>query len=141
MHPHYGYRALALGTSLGGAVNVGVLLLYFGRRHGGLFPAAVVLALARMGCAAAVMGLVLQALAPLGLGAAVHAAGFAAGPLHVPLWRALLGLALLTGVGGLVYGGLCRLMRVGEVEDVLAALRRRLPAGRRPPQLPGRGEG
>lgn len=127
LHPHYGYRALALSTSVGAAVNLLVLLLEFRRRYGGLFPPAVMLALLRMAVASAVMGLVLWTLAPLILGPAAHAAGLAAGPARVPLWWAVLGLGLLTGAGGLAYGALCALMQVSEVEEVLAAVRRRLP--------------
>jgi hypothetical protein len=72
------------------------------------------------------MGLLLWALGPLLLGAAVHAAGFAGGAQALPLWRTVLGLALLCGLGGLAYGLLCGLMQVGEVDEVRSALRRRL---------------
>jgi putative peptidoglycan lipid II flippase len=127
LHPHYGYRALALSTSIGAAVNLLVLLLVFLQRYGGLVQSQMVLALLRMTVASAVMGLVLWMLAPLLLGPGVHAAGFAQGPTGVPLWRAIGGLGLLVGLGGLVYAGLCRVMRVGEIDDLLSAVRRRLP--------------
>jgi putative peptidoglycan lipid II flippase len=126
LHPRYGYRALALGTSVAGAVNILVLLLVFLRRYGGLLQSGVVLALLRMAVAAAVMGLVLLTLAPLLLGPAMHAEGFLPGPLRVPLWRAIAGLGLLCGVGGLSYAALCGLMQVGEVGELLAALKRRV---------------
>jgi putative peptidoglycan lipid II flippase len=132
LHPYYGYRALALSTSVGAAVNLLVLLAVFARRYGGLFQPALVLALLRMAVAAAVMGLLLWVLAPLLLGPAVHAAGLAPGPLRVPLWRAIGGLGVLVALGGLAYAGLCGLMQVGEIDDLVGALRRRLPP-RKPP--------
>lgn len=127
LHPLYGYRVLALSTSVGAAVNLLVLLLVFLRRYGGLLQPAVVLALLRMAVAAAVMGLLLWILAPLLLGPAVHAAGLLPGPTIVPLWRAVIGLGLLVGLGGLAYAGLCGLMGVGEIGELLSSLRRRLP--------------
>lgn len=127
LHPHYGYRALALSTSVGAAVNMLVLLVVFLRLYGGLLEQALVLAMVRMAAASAVMGLVLWALAPLLLGPAAHAAGFAPGPGHVPLWRSVAGLGLVMGVGAAAYAGLCGLMQVGEVAEVAGAVRRRLP--------------
>lgn len=127
LHPRYGYGVLALSTSVGAAVNLLVLLVVFIRWYGGLLQPAVVLALLRMAVAAAIMGLVLWIMAPLLLGPAVHAAGLLPGPTKVPLWRAVIGMGLLVGIGGLAYGGLCRLMQVGEMDDLLSALRRRLP--------------
>lgn len=123
LHPYYGYRALALSTSVGAAVNLLVLLGVFLRLYGGLLQPALVLSLLRMAVAAAVMGLLLSILGPLLLGPAVHAAGMA----DVPLWRAIVGLFLLCGLGGLAYAVLCGLMQVKEVDEVLGALRRRLP--------------
>ncbi|HNN93354.1 MAG TPA: murein biosynthesis integral membrane protein MurJ [Pseudomonadota bacterium] len=131
LHPRFGYRALALSTSVGAAVNFGVLFAVFMSRYGGLLQAQVVLAVLRMAAAATVMGLVLHALSPLCLGAAASAEGFMAGPSHVPLWRAILGLGVLGGAGGLSYALLCALMQVEEVGEVLATLRRRLPGARR----------
>ncbi len=126
LHPHYGYRVLALSTSVAAAVNLLVLLSVFLRRYGGLLQSAAVLALLRMGVAAAVMGLVLWALEPLCLGAAMHASGLAPGPDRVPLWRAGFGLGLLCALGGLAYGALCGLMQVEEVGEVVNAVRRRV---------------
>jgi len=122
LHPYYGYRALALSTSVGAAVNLLVLLGVFLHRYGGLLQPAMVLSLLRMAVAAAVMGLLLWVLGPFLLGPAVHAAGMAG----VPLWRAIVGLLLLCGLGGLAYAVLCGLMQVKEVDEVLGALRRRL---------------
>jgi putative peptidoglycan lipid II flippase len=122
LHPHYGYRALALSTSIGAAVNFGVLLLVFLRRHGGLLPPAMLLGLLRMAVAAAVMGLVLLLLGPLLLGAAMQASGVS----QLPLWRSVVGLGLLIGSGAVAYGGLCGLLQVGEVGEVADALCRRL---------------
>lgn len=131
LHPRFGYRALALSTSVGAAVNFFLLFAVFLRRYGGLLQLQAVLAVLRMAAAAAVMGLLLHALAPLCLGAAVSAEGFAAGPLHVPLWRSVAGLGVLTVAGGAGYALMCALMQVEEVAEVLAAVRRRVPGGRR----------
>jgi putative peptidoglycan lipid II flippase len=122
LHPLYGYRALALSTSLGAAVNCAVLLGVFGRRHGGLLQPALLLGLLRMVVAAAVMGLLLLVLGPLLLGVGITADGL----LQLPLWRSASGLALLIAVGAAAYGGLCGLLQVGEVGEVTEALRRRL---------------
>ncbi len=127
LHPHYGYRALALSTSVGAAVNLGVLLGVFLQRYGGLLQPQMILALLRMTVASVLMGLILWLLGPWLLGPAVHAAGFVSGPGGVPLWRSLSGLGLLVAIGGFVYAALCGLMRLEEVDDLLFALRRRLP--------------
>jgi putative peptidoglycan lipid II flippase len=122
LHPSYGYRALALATSAGAFVNLAVLLLVFARSYGGVFPAATLLAFLRMAAASLVMGVVLSWGSPAALGAAQHAQGLAA----LPLWRAVGGLGLLVLLGGFVYAGLCGLMQVDEVGDVLSGLKRRL---------------
>lgn len=127
LHPYYGYRALALSTSIGAAVNLLVLMVVFRRRYGGLCQPEMTLALVRMAVASAVMGIVIWMLAPVLLGPAVRAVGFVAGPVGVPLWRAVSGLALLILLGGFVYAGLCAVMRVGEVDDLLRVIHRRLP--------------
>ena len=51
LHPYWGYRALALSTSIGAAVNLLLLLLVFLHRYGGLFQPQLVLALMRMAVA------------------------------------------------------------------------------------------
>jgi hypothetical protein len=43
---------------------------------------------------------------------------------------AALRIVLVGGVGGLTYLGMARLLRIDEVTDVLATLRRRVPIGR-----------
>lgn len=125
LHPMYGYRALALSTSVGAAVNFLVLLLVFVRRHGGLLVPSMTQALARMALAAAAMGGGLWLAAPILLGQALTAAGFGREPLAVPLWRAGVGLGGLIVLGGLLYAGLCKLLQLDEVGDLLAALKRR----------------
>lgn len=122
LHPRYGYRALALATSVGAFANVGVLLLVFGRSYGGVFAAPTLLSLLRMAAASLVMGVVLSWSSPLLLGAAQHAQGLST----LPAWRAIGGLGLLLLFGGCVYIGLCGLMGVDELGDVLAGLKRRL---------------
>jgi len=44
----------------------------------------------------------------------------------MPAWRVISGLGLLLLLGGSVYIGLCSLMQVDEVGDVLGGLKRRL---------------
>ncbi len=122
LHPTYGFRALALATSLGAFANLAVLLAVFARSYGGTFPAATLLALLRMVAACAVMGVVLSWGSPLLLGDARHAASLSA----MPAWRVISGLGLLLLLGGSVYIGLCSLMQVDEVGDVLGGLKRRL---------------
>ena len=122
LHPSYGYRALALATSVGAFANLGVLLAVFSRQYGGVFPAAMLLSLLRMAAASAVMGVVLSWGSPWLLGDARLASGLST----LPLWRTVFGLGVLLLVGGGVYIGLCGLMNVDEVGDVLAGLKRRL---------------
>lgn len=122
LHPRYGYRALALATSVGAFANLAVLLAIFGRSYGRVFPADMLLSLLRMSVASLVMGIVLSWGSPLFLGDAQHAATLSA----LPAWRAIGGLGLMVLLGGSVYVGLCGLMQVDEVGDVLAGLKRRL---------------
>ncbi len=116
-----GYLGLAAGTSLGALVNLGVLSLSFRSftrevaGPGGLFAqlAKVLLASALMG--AAVL------LAIRGFDAALVARGIGARVFWVRLARVAGGVPL----GALLYAALCRALGIGEMEEILAALRRR----------------
>ncbi len=105
-----GYVGLAIGTSLGAWVNLAVLTGAF-RRHtsGTPGPKGQGSQLVRVALAAAVMGLVLWS-------AERAVAGL------VPVWiRALGGV----GAGALVYAVACKLLRIAEMDEVLAAVMRR----------------
>jgi len=111
LYPTYGYRALALSTSITATVNLTVLLVSFSRRYGGLWQPHVLLGLARITVAATCAGLVMWTV----LGAVL---GQRAVDPSVSLGRTLgcLGLALLSG--GVSYAVLCALMGVREVREV-----------------------
>jgi len=111
LYPTYGYRALALSTSITATVNLTVLLVSFSRRYGGLWQPHVLLGLSRITVAATCAGLVMWTV----LGAVL---GQRAVDPSVSLGRTLgcLGLALLSG--GVSYAVLCALMGVREVREV-----------------------
>lgn len=90
------------------------------RQIGGLQTAATLRALAPMVLAGLVTFAVMVA-ALWGLNQVVPGAG---------KLDAVLRIAVVGGLGGLVYLGLARLLHIDEVTDVLATLRRRLPIGR-----------
>jgi putative peptidoglycan lipid II flippase len=112
----YGYLGMAIGTSLGAIVNLVVLTTAFRRLTRdvdgpkGLFLQLFKVILASLLMGAAVWG-VLHVLGSL----------FSGRSTSSNLILVSAGIA----VGALVYAGLCRLLRVGEMDDVLAALRRR----------------
>jgi putative peptidoglycan lipid II flippase len=115
LYPVLGYRGVALGTSLAAIANFAVLALAWRRRHGGLGGSGVLPQMLRVIAATAV-------LAGVAWGAYVLL-----GPL-VPergLFRALvLGLAPVAA-GGLAYLAAARALRIGELDELAAALRRR----------------
>lgn len=125
LHPHFGFRILALSTSVGAAVNFLFLIGVFRARYGQLFDQKLQLGLLRMLVASAAMGAVLTILSPLLLGNAAHAAAYASGPQHVSLLRAIVGFSVLCGIGGGSYAILGWLFRLEEVDHVVSALRRR----------------
>jgi putative peptidoglycan lipid II flippase len=115
-----GFRSVALGTSLGALVNVGVLLVVFERRLGGLRGQGLARALAGMTGLSAAMGLI--------------AAGTAWG---LTGWLGTRGLPaqLMTGlvpvaVGAVAYGAGARLAGLPEARELLALLRPRARARR-----------
>lgn len=128
LHPRFGYRALALGTSVTAVVNMVVLLVAFSRSYGGLWRSEVVLGLCRVAVAAVVSGLGMWAALHLLLGKSATSAGITATSTG---WT-LAVLSIAGAVGVAIYLGLCWLMGVGEVREAGQALRRRLdPALRR----------
>jgi putative peptidoglycan lipid II flippase len=115
LHPRIGYRAVALGTSLGALVNATVLLVTFERRVGGLRGAGLASPLMRMAAAAAIMGPAAWAAAQL-MERMAGTSGLAA--------QALTGLVPVAS-GALVYFGVARLLRIPEARSLIGALRRR----------------
>lgn len=114
LHPILGFRGIALGVALAAAANFAVLAVAWQRRHGGLGGGILgqlwkVLA-ASLLLAAAAWG------ARVGLEAVLP-------PVGIP---ARLALGLLPVVaGGLAYIGAARLLKVGELGELVSALRRR----------------
>jgi putative peptidoglycan lipid II flippase len=115
LHDALGFRAIALGTTLGALGNVAVLLAAFERRVGGLRRHGLGGALLRMAAAAAVM-------AVASYGSYVVLEG----------WLGTQGawVKLVTGLvpvllGVPVYFGAARLLRVDEVRTLLHVVRRR----------------
>jgi putative peptidoglycan lipid II flippase len=118
LHRDYGFRAVALGTSLGSLANMALLVVLAGRRLGGLFVGDALSRLARMVVATLGMALALLALEPR-LETAVGTQG---------LWA-----QLVTGLGPVILGAglymsLARVLALPEVEALLGLLRRRRPS-------------
>jgi putative peptidoglycan lipid II flippase len=123
LHSRLGYRAVALGTSLGSLVNAIVLIVAFEGRVGGLRGQGLTRRVARMAAAAAVMGPAAWSVARL-LDRAVGTAGLAA--------QAVTGL-IPVAAGAVLYLGMARLLRIPEARHLLSLLRRKGP----PDEPPG----
>ena len=118
---YLGYVGLAIGISLGAMVNLSILTLAFRRltrEHPA--PPGQLAQLLKVALAAALMGAAVWG-GLEGLDAWLGPAAISAAALPVRLLRALGGV----GLGALVYALACRLLRVEELHEVLAALRRR----------------
>jgi putative peptidoglycan lipid II flippase len=115
LFPVLGFRGVALGTSLAAAANFAVLALAWRRRHGGLRGAGLVAHLAR----------VLAACVPLALAAWGTWRGLdrllPAGGLGRQLALGLLPVA----AGALAYLAAARALAIRELDELVAALRRR----------------
>jgi putative peptidoglycan lipid II flippase len=115
LHPHYGYRVLALGTAIAAILNFAVLYVSFHRRIHPLDHLALLRYLIRIGLAATVMGaavwttyaILVRELGQYGL---------------VPR---LAGALVPVAVGGFVYAGACAALRVEELKPFVRRLRRR----------------
>jgi putative peptidoglycan lipid II flippase len=119
-HRHLGYLGLALGTSLGALLNMAILALSFGAVTREVpWPPGLVSQAVRVIVAAALMGVAVHATLA-GIDAVAHEevrlTGFA-----MNLLRTSVGIA----VGALAYAGVCRLLRVEELGEILDAIRRR----------------
>ena len=113
--PVLGFRGVALGTSLAAGVNLAVLLFAWRRTHGGLGGSGLLRQLGQVVAASAV-------LAAAAFGASAWLEGALPGP---GLWRqAVRGLGPVL-VGAAVYFGVARLLRIPELDELRATLRRR----------------
>ncbi len=120
-HRWLGYWGMALGTSLGALANLLVLTLSFRVASRGVEgPGGLFAQLARVLAASALMGAAvygaLRGFDALLVGRGIDSAAF--GPRLV---RVLGGV----GLGAAVYGLACKLLAIGEMDEVLAAVRRR----------------
>jgi putative peptidoglycan lipid II flippase len=118
-HRWLGYLGLALGTSLGAMLNLLILTRTFrSLTKGAQGPAAPPIAgqFAKVVAASALMGAAVWG----AVWAFDRFAGAGAGTA-MQLVRVVGGV----GLGALVYAGACKALRVGEMDEVLAALRRR----------------
>lgn len=119
-HRWLGYFGLALGTSLGAMVNLVILSTAFrSATRGTPAPKGTAVQLYKVVAAAAVM-----ALAVWGALQAVDA------QIQMHGWSRGTGVQLVrtigcVAVGGIVYAVACRVLRVAEMDEVFAAVRRR----------------
>jgi len=115
LHPRLGYRAVALGTSLGSLVNAVVLLATFEGQVGGLRGQGLGGRVARMAAAAAVMG-------PAAWGAGAAIERFVG--THGIVAQAVTGLVPVAA-GAFLYLGAALLLGIPEARTLLAVVLRR----------------
>ena len=115
LHRVMGFRGIALGTALAATANFAVLVVAWHRFHGGLGDAGLVRHMGRILLASAVMVAVVFGVKAL-LAPVLPPAGL--------VRQAPLALVPIT-LGAAAYFAAARFLRVGELDEVLAALRRR----------------
>ncbi len=115
LYPVLGYRGVALGTSIAAAANFAVLAAAWDRRHGGLGGAGILPQLAKVLAASAVLALAALG-AERGLDRLLPPGG---------LGRQLAVGLLPIAAGGLAYLAAARALRIRELEELVAAVRRR----------------
>jgi putative peptidoglycan lipid II flippase len=121
LYPVWGYKAVALATSIAATVNFAVLAVAWKRLHGGLGGEGIYRHLARVGVAAGVLALV-----------AGGTASALARVLPVHGLARQLALALVPiALAAVAYFAMARVLRLRELDDVLRVLTRR--SGRRMP--------
>jgi len=114
LYERFGFRAVALGTSLGSIANAVLLVAVLERRLGGIVERATLGRLGRMGAAAGAMAI---ALLPV---SRFLEASFTSGTL---LAHAVTGLVPVS-LGVLVYLGLALLFRLPEASELASQVRR-----------------
>lgn len=117
-----GYRGLALATTISYTINFLALFMLMGRRCGSLWDRSFAGGLARLAVALCALAGTLFVLA-MGVSKVVSGNTVMTDLLHV--------FVPLAG-GGIVYLGVCALLRVSEMQDLLTLLRRRRARGRQP---------
>ena len=115
LHPHYGYRVLALGTAVAAILNFTILYVGFTRRIARIDHRHLVAHLARVGAAATVMGAAVWG-CDQALGEYLGSASFTA---------RLIGGLLPVAVGALIYVLACRALAIDELGHFTRRLRRR----------------
>ncbi len=117
LYPILGYKGVAIGTSLAAGVNFAVLALSWRSRYGALGGEGIFRHLARVLAATAVLALVAWGTAR-GLATVLPARGFGR----------QLALALVPiAAGGVAYLAAAKALRIGELDELLGAIRRRRP--------------
>jgi putative peptidoglycan lipid II flippase len=117
LHPVYGYRILALGTATAALFNFGVLYALFHRRIAPIAHGVLAEHIARVGAAAAVMGVAVWG--------AHRALVDRLGETGLAVELAVT-LAPIAG-GILVYVAACRALRIAELDELLARVRKAPP--------------
>jgi putative peptidoglycan lipid II flippase len=116
LHPHYGYKILALGTAMSAVVNCAILYIGFHRYVAPIPHMALVRYLARIAIAAAIMGVATWGVAYVLDGQLGHERFLArAADAMIPVF-----------VGGGVYAVMCTVLRVEEADAFREKLQRRL---------------
>ncbi len=116
LHPHYGYRVLALGTALSALLNFAVLYVMFHRRIARLPHLAMLRYVLKICVAAAVMG-----------GAVwLSAAALDSALGHRALSARLLDAIVPVIIGAVVYAAACMVLGVEELSHFTGRLGRRL---------------
>lgn len=116
LHPHYGYRVLALGTALAAILNVTVLYVMFSRRVAKIPHLALFKYLVQIGIAAGVMA-----------GAVYGTWRVLEGVFgHASIGPQLVCALVPVTVGALVYAAACWVLRIEELSHFTGKLGRRL---------------
>ncbi len=119
LHPIYGYRILALGTSVAALLNFTVLYVMFNRRIRAVDHLAMVVYTLRIGVAAAVMGVAVW-LSYRGIIDFWGMDGF---------WIRAVGALAPVAVGAVVYAAACHVLGIEELTQFSDKLARRLRRG------------
>jgi putative peptidoglycan lipid II flippase len=116
LHPWLGYRGVALGTALAAAANFALLLAAWRRLHGGTPDARLLAQLGRVLLASGAMAAVAWA-AHHGLAVALGSAGGVGARLVLVFGPIAAGVA--------AYAGAAHALRIAELAELVAMLRRR----------------